>query len=104
MAVLKGSVIGQLSGKLGDLAARCIGGRTILGRRPVSFNVNYSPAMVEIRKKFAVAVSFVTNMLSLSALNEVWSKAKTAGMSEYNFGVKQNYPQFLRISPLSPIC
>ena len=48
--------------------------------------------MVEIRKKFAVAISFVTNMLSLSALNEVWSKIKPANMSEYNFGVKQNYP------------
>jgi len=91
MAVLKGSVIGQLSGKLGDLAARCIQGRTVLGRRPVSFTVNYSPAMVEIRKKFAVSVSFVKNLLSLATLVVIWDKVKVSGMSAYNYGVKQNY-------------
>ena len=91
MAVLKGSVIGELSGKLGNLAARCTGGRTVLGRRPVSFTVNYSPTMVEIRKKFAVSVSFVKNMLSLAALATIWDKVKVSGMTVYNYGVKQNY-------------
>ena len=93
MAVLKGSVIGELSGKLGNLAARCIQGRTVLGRRPVSFTVNNSPTMVEIRKKFSVSVSFVKTMLSLAVLTTIWDKVKAAGMSVYNYGVKQNYNQ-----------
>lgn len=93
MAILTGSVIGQFRGKLGDLAARIIGGRTILARRPTSFKVNNSATMVEIRKKFLVAVRFVQGMLTLEPLAEVWQKVKTTGMSVYNYGVKQNYPQ-----------
>jgi hypothetical protein len=92
MAVLKGSVIGQLSGRLGDLTARIIRGRTILAQRPTSFHVNNSPTMVEIRKKFAVSVSFVTNMLTLAAIHEIWDKAKASGMTVYNYGVRQNFP------------
>ncbi len=91
MAVLKGSVIGELSGKLGNLAARCIQGRTVLGRRPVSFTVNNSPAMVEIRKKFSVAGIFAKNVKTLSALYPIWNKIKSAGLSAFNEICKLNY-------------
>ena len=91
MAVIKGSVLGELSGRLGNLAARCTNGRTILSRRPAKFNTNNSPVMVEIRKKFAVTVSFAANMLSLPSLKDVWSRITPSGLSEFNFSVKKNY-------------
>ncbi len=92
MAVIKNSVIGQFSGKLGGLAARIVRGRTILSQRPTSFRVNNSPVMVEIRQKFAVTISFVTSMLTLSALHEIWDKVKDVSMSVYNYGVRKNFP------------
>ena len=39
MARIKGSALGNLSGRLGNLSARTRNGETILGARPSSFNV-----------------------------------------------------------------
>ena len=68
MVVVKGSVIGYLSGKLGQLSARTVKGRTILCARPASFKVSYVPKLVEIRKKFTGTVAFAKARCNLSAL------------------------------------
>jgi len=91
MAVVKGSVIGYLSGKLGQLSARTIKGRTILAARPASFKVSYVPALVEIRKKFANTVAFAKAMLSLSALAEVWKAKNTGNLSVFNYVFQNNF-------------
>jgi hypothetical protein len=91
MAIVKGSVIGNLSGRLGNLSARTVDGKTILAARPSSFNASQEPAVIEIRKKFAVTGSFVKALLALSALYEIWKKVKTSGMSVYNFAFKSNF-------------
>lgn len=93
MAELKGSVIGQLRGKLGDLACRIIDGRTILAQRPVSFHVSYTPALVEIRKKFAVTGTFAKKLISLSTLYEIWNKMKADHMSAFNYVFKSNFSE-----------
>jgi hypothetical protein len=91
MAVVKGSVIGYLSGKLGLLSARTIKGRTILAARPTNFNVSYVPALVEIRKKFAVTGKFVRNLLNLSALYQIWTRVKEKDLSVFNTTFKKNF-------------
>ena len=91
MAELRGSVIGELSGKLGNLAARIVNGRTILAQRPTSFKTNNAPYMVEIRKKFKVSCIFAKNVITLSALYQVWNKMKKAGLSAFNEICKLNY-------------
>lgn len=91
MAIVKGSVIGNLSGKLGNLSARTVDGRTILAARPSSFNASQDPSVIEIRKKFSVTGNFIKVLLSLSALYEIWKKVKTAGMSVYNYTFKNNF-------------
>jgi len=64
MAILSGNVIGNLSGKLGNLAARTVYGQTIMSARPSSFNVSYSDAIVAARQKFAVAGAFAKAVLN----------------------------------------
>ncbi len=91
MAILSGSPIGLWRGKLGNMVGRIMDGRTILSMRPDSFHVNNSPEMVEIRKKFAVTLSFVSNMLKLSAIHEIWEKLKESRMTVYNYAFKKNY-------------
>jgi hypothetical protein len=93
MAELKGSVIGQLRGRLGDLACRIIDGRTILAQRPVSFHVSYVPALVEIRKKFAVTGAFCKNLITLSNLYSIWKSIKEDGMSVFNYVFKKNFSE-----------
>ncbi len=91
MAVVKGSVIGFLSGKLGHLAARTVKGRTILSARPASFNVSYVPALVEIRKKFISTVAFVKALCGLSALYEIWKNRNTGRLSVPNLVFQNNF-------------
>ncbi len=91
MAIVNGSVLGNLSGRLGNLAARTVEGRTILAARPSSFNVNYSAAAVAVRKKFAVTGNFAKNIIALSALAEIWESVKGTGISAFNTIFKQNY-------------
>ena len=91
MAYLSGNVIGNLSGKLGNLSARTVNGQTIMAARPSSFNASQSPAVVEVRQKFAVTGSFAKSVLALSTLDEIWRKTKSAGISVFNAIFKQNF-------------
>ena len=92
MARLSGSVLGNLSGRLGNLSARTVYGETILSARPSSFDVSYSPACVAARQKFAVTCKFSKSILSNSSLLQLWEKVKLPGMSIHNTVFKQNYP------------
>ena len=91
MAYLSGNVIGNLSGKLGNLSARTVNGQTIMAARPSSFNASQSPAVVEVRQKFAVTGMFAKNVLTLSTLEEIWRKTKVAGNSVFNTIFKANF-------------
>ena len=90
MAILKGNTIGNLSGKLGNLSARTRSNRTILSARPSSFNVNYSPEVVEVRQKFAVTINLSKNIFSLATLAAIWEIVKMPGISAFNTIVKKN--------------
>jgi hypothetical protein len=91
MAQLKGSALGNLSGRLGNLVARIVAGRTILAIMPSSYTVNQSPHLVEIRRKFTCSVSFAKAVITLSALKEIWRGVKESGMSVFNYVVKNNF-------------
>ncbi len=91
MAVVNGSVIGNLSGRLGNLSARTVNGKTILAARPSSFNASQEQASLDVRSKFSVTGSFAKNVLSLQSLNEIWRKTKDAGISVFNAIFKANF-------------
>jgi hypothetical protein len=91
MAFLSGNVIGNLSGKLGNLSARTVNGQTIMAARPSSFNASQDPASLVVRSKFAVTANFAKNVLSLIALEEIWKKTKESGISVFNAIFKANF-------------
>jgi len=99
MAILSGNVIGNLSGKLGNLAARTVYGQTIMSARPSSFNVSYSDAVVEVRQKFAVTGSFSKAVLDSQNLKEIWDKVRIQGISTFNTIFKSNYPFSTSLHP-----
>jgi hypothetical protein len=65
MAIVNGNVIGNLSGKLGNLSARTVDGRTILAARPSSFNASQDPAVLAVRQKFSVTAKLASAILRL---------------------------------------
>ena len=91
MAILSGNVIGNLRGRLGNLSARTVEGRTIMSARPSSFNVNYGPAVLDVRHKFAVTVDLAQSILSLDTLSAIWKTVKGKGMSVFNTIFKSNF-------------
>ncbi len=91
MAILSGNVIGNLRGRLGNLSARTVEGRTIMSARPSSFNVNYGPAVLDVRHKFSVTVDLAQAILSLDTLSAIWKTVKGAGMTVFNTIFKSNF-------------
>lgn len=91
MAIIKGSVIGNFKGRLGNLSARIRGGTTILSARPSSFNVNNDPALVEVRKKFAVSALFAQKVRAVPLLEIIWNKVKDPLTSAFNKMMQDNF-------------
>lgn len=91
MAVIKGNVLGNLSGKLGNLSARTVKGRTVLSARPSSFEVSQDPDSIAVRQKFAVTANFSKNVLALPILKSVWDKVKPENITIFNAIFKNNY-------------
>ena len=81
MAILSGNVIGNLRGRLGNLSARTVEGRTIMSARPSSFNINYGPTVLDVRHKFAVIVDIAKAILSIETLSAIWKTVKGTGMT-----------------------
>ncbi len=91
MARLKGSILGNLSGRLGNLSARTRNGETYLGARPSSFNVSNAPAVVEVRKKFLVSSQLAKVVGKIDDLKKIWDKVKPVGTSVYNTVIQKNF-------------
>ena len=91
MARLKGSVLGNLSGRLGNLSARTNNGETILAARPSSFNASQSPVVVAVRKKFSVSAQIAKVVDNIDDLKKIWDKVKPAGISVYNALIQKNF-------------
>ncbi len=92
MAIVKSNVIGNLSGRLGNLSARTVNGKTVLSARPASFNASNEPIFIVIRSKFAVTAKFSSKVISLSTLNAIWKKVKHPPHSSFHEVFKVNFP------------
>lgn len=91
MATVKSNVIGNLSGKLGNLSARTVNGKTVLAARPSSFNASNVPVLVVTRSKFAVTGKLSSKVISLAALKEIWKSSRQAPLSIFNTVFRNNF-------------
>ena len=91
MAIVNGNVIGNLSGKLGNLSARTVDGRTILAARPSSFNASQDPAVLTVRQKFSVTAKFASAILALTSLVSIWKKVRNVASSVFNEIFQSNF-------------
>jgi len=91
MAIVNGNVLGNLSGKLGNLSARTVDGRTILAARPSSFKSSQEPAVLEVRQKFSVTAKFASAILALTSLVSIWKKVRNVANSVFNEVFQSNF-------------
>ena len=99
MAQVSGNVIGNLSGRLGNLSARTVNGKTILAARPSSYTASQEPAVLETRQKFSVTATLAKHILSLDSLSEIWKKSKEVGLSVFNSVFRANFQFVNTIKP-----
>ena len=92
MATVNGSAIGNLSGKLGNLTARTVWGKTILAARPSNFTPSMDPIVVENRSKFGITSNFAKFVITIGTLELIWKFVKKPGMSVFNTVLKYNFP------------
>ena len=91
MAIVNGNVLGNLSGKLGNLSARTVDGHTVLAARPSSFNASQDPAVLQVRQKFSVTAKFASAILALTSLVLIWKKVRNVASSVFNEIFQSNF-------------
>ncbi len=91
MAIVNGNVLGNLSGKLGNLSARTVDGHTVLAARPSSFNASQDPAVLQVRQKFSVTAKFASAILALTSLVSIWKKVRNVASSVFNEIFQSNF-------------
>jgi hypothetical protein len=91
MAILKGNVMGNMSGKIGNLSARTVKGKTVLSARPSSFTPSRDPASIEVREKFAVTAKFASQVVNNPILAKIWKNSTTESHSVFNIVFQNNF-------------
>ncbi len=90
MAEITKSVIGNISGTLGNMVFRNIGGKVIIYTRPHNQKISYTEKSVKNRGKFGMASLLSTNALQLPGIKEVWNSSNLEGRSAYTKIIKFN--------------
>ena len=91
MAELNKTVLGKLSGAVGDIIFRQRNGKNFVGTKPSSFIPGNDPASVARRAKFGLSIQLAKTINSISPLKSVWSKTAPSGITSYNYIIKVNY-------------
>ena len=90
MAEITKNVIGNISGTLGNMVFRNIGGKVIIYTRPHNQKISYTDKSVKNRGKFGMASLLSTNALQLPGIKEVWNSSNHEGRSAYTKIIKFN--------------
>jgi hypothetical protein len=91
MAKLNKSVLGKVSGAVGDILFRQREGKNYIGLKPGSFIPGTDPASIERRQRFLLALKSGSSVNSVSELKDLWADVTPAGNSPFNYIVKTNY-------------
>jgi len=91
MAELNKTVLGRLSGAVGDIIFRQRNGKNYVGTKPSSFIPGNDDASVARRAKFALSTKLARTINSIPQLKSVWSAAVPSGLTPYNYIIKINY-------------
>jgi hypothetical protein len=84
------SVIGKLSGTLGNMVFRNIGDKVVIYMRPHNQRISYSENSVKNRGKFGLTSLLATKSKLLPGIKEVWDSTNLEGRSAYTKLIKAN--------------
>lgn len=91
MAELNKSVLGKVSGTVGDITFRQRGGKNVIGLRPKSFMPGDDIPSVERRARFALSAKLAQAINSISPLRTLWAGETPPDISPYNYMIGVNF-------------
>jgi hypothetical protein len=91
MATLTKSILGKVSGALGDITFRQRHGLNYLATRPSSFAAPTDNNSVTRRGRFAFSCKLAATIISIPRLKKVWGAEALDGKSVYNTIIATNY-------------
>jgi hypothetical protein len=92
MAELNKTVLGRLSGAVGDVIFRQRNGKNFVGTKPSPFMPGTDAASVLRRAKFALSIKLAKTINSMYQVKSVWKPYTPSGLSPFNYMIKANYP------------
>lgn len=101
MAHLNKSVLGKVSGTVGDITFRQRGGKNVISLRPKSFIPGDDAASEERRAKFAFSARLAQAMNGVPVLRTLWEADTPPGISPYNYMIAVNFKLVNADSPTS---
>jgi hypothetical protein len=90
MAIIKKNILGQVTGKIGNMVIRTVNGKSVASIRPANYNASQTPQAISNRKRFAVVVNFAKYINSIPLLSQVWYCAEVKSVSAFNKILKCN--------------
>jgi hypothetical protein len=90
LARVENSILGFLSGKLGDFVFRKMNGKKFMSCRARKYKISQSAEAKKGRANFAAAVKFAITVNSIPEVKKAWSSAKTEGTNSYHRIIKYN--------------
>ena len=91
MATIKKTVLGRISGAVGDVVFKEKNGKNFVGLRAASFIPGSDSGSIERRAKFSLSTQLASVINSNSQLRSLWLEAIPSGANVYNYLIKANY-------------
>lgn len=90
MAQLSKTVLGKVSGTLGDITFRQRNGKNVIGMRPRHYAPPDDDGSVGRRARFALSAKLAQGVLYVPELLALWTPQTPAGMSTFNYIIQKN--------------
>lgn len=94
MAILNKSVLGKVSGSVGDITFRQRNGKNYISLKSNSYSAPDTEAFQLRKNTFTVSAKSAANIVSDATLFNIWNILTPSNMSVYNYLIKVNYPLF----------
>lgn len=91
MAVFKEKFFGKVSGAFGDFVGIVRGNDNYIRRKKTGRKIDNSPAGIERRNKFAVAIKAAKAVNSAASLRSIWLENAGGKLTANNHFIKYNY-------------
>jgi hypothetical protein len=90
MAGISSCILGNVSGKIGNVVIKEMNGKFFVSLRQPTYRISRTYKAAERRNKFTTTVKFARHINSIPALAHIWQIAKLKGSRAYNRIIKYN--------------